>query len=118
MTDPAGVTITGAACPRCSDGDNGWSILNTDGSCSRCDRAVLRVERDRLRDALARIPARRRNADGDKFLKGDRVVARNGDQEFPGVVDAVYDSDQGDFEYYVNHDDGTGSFWPVENLTR
>lgn len=47
---------------------------------------------------------------------GERVVATQGDERYPGVIDGVFEPDQGDFEYYVLHDDGSGSFWPRENL--
>ena len=48
---------------------------------------------------------------------GDRVVIEYGDVRSYGTVTQVNDEDQGDFEYYVNDDDGTGSFWPRECLT-
>lgn len=47
---------------------------------------------------------------------GQRVIAANGDERSPGTVTQKNDSDQGDFEYHVDHDDGTNSFWPRECL--
>jgi len=49
---------------------------------------------------------------------GDRVIIKwmDEDEIRYGTITQVNDPDQGEFEYYVRHDDGTGSFWPREAL--
>jgi hypothetical protein len=37
-------------------------------------------------------------------------------ERYLGTILQVNDPDQGDFEYYLDHDEGGGSFWPRENL--
>lgn len=51
-----------------------------------------------------------------QLKEGQRVRCTNGDDVSMGTIDGVHDHDQGDFEYYVQHDDGRGSFWPRECL--
>lgn len=65
---------------------------------------------------MTMIPRRLRSWLDLRFSEGDRVVATLGDLKLPGHVDQVNDTDQGDFEYHVTHDDGSGSFWAREDL--
>lgn len=52
----------------------------------------------------------------NRLSLGTRVKATNGDDVYIGTIVQVNDPDQGDFEYYVDNDDGGGSFWPRECL--
>jgi hypothetical protein len=57
------------------------------------------------------------NRANDQLSAGQTVIARIGDEAYPGIIVEVNDPDQGDFEYYVDHEDGGGSYWPRECLT-
>lgn len=51
-----------------------------------------------------------------QLSEGSKVIAVLGDSRYPGIISEVNDTDQGDFEYYVDHDNGSGSYWPEECL--
>jgi hypothetical protein len=54
-----------------------------------------------------------------QLVPGTRVVAYDYDEDRhrSGTVLSVNEEGQGDFEYVVEADDGTSSFWPRESLT-